>query len=126
MASLHGLTIYVFNAKTTSDFPGGHTFHRRKDFMKDMIAGSAKPYLFHMSWTASKVNKVKFWQQLGEWYVAETCTTVDTADGVRTLLDQNKGCCITTPEVTCHYMDKPSKIPCKESPPIDKNGQSFW
>ena len=35
-------------------------------------------------------------------------------------------CCSTTPFVNCHYKDKPSKIPCKDSEPIDKNGRSFW
>ena len=45
---------------------------------------------------------------------------------------KNKGganidhCCSAKPFVNCHYKDKPSKIPCKDSEPIDKNGRSFW
>jgi hypothetical protein len=30
------------------------------------------------------------------------------------------------PTVVCHYRDKPSKIPCPDSPTIDKNGRDFW
>ena len=126
MASLHGMTIYIFNAKTTTDFPGGHAYHRRKDFMHDVIAGNVKPYIFHMSWTKSKVNKVKFYQQLGEWYVSDTCTAVDTSSAVQSLGAQASSCCVTEPVVTCHFMDKPSKIPCRDSPAIDAHGRSFW
>ena len=125
MASLHGLSIYVWNAKTTEEFPGGHAFHRRKDFMRDLIAGNVKPYIFHMSWTKSKVNKVKFWQQLGEWYVSETCSAVDSSNALQAL-PADEGCCIATPVVTCHYKDKPSKIPCPDSPTIDQKGRTFW
>jgi hypothetical protein len=28
--------------------------------------------------------------------------------------------------VICHYRDKPSKIPCNDSPAIDKGKPSFW
>ena len=130
MASLHGLSIYIFNARTTDDFPGGHAFHRRRLFMKDFVAGKVLPYLFHMSWTASKINKVKFYQQLGEWYVTETCSAGwDKSENVQQLLtahEHKAPCCAAEPVVTCHYQDKPSKIPCKDSPTIDKNGRSFW
>eukprot|EP00977_Amphora_coffeiformis_P029223 scaffold39515_cov176-Amphora_coffeaeformis.AAC.1 len=141
MASLHGLTIKVWNAMTTDEFPGGHAFHRRKSFMKDLIASTTttsdnnnnnnnknahvaaavQPYLFHMSWTASSVNKVKFWQQMGEWYVAESCRHLATNG------DNMTGpCCLAQPLEQCHYRDKPSKHPCKDSPTIDKNGRDWW
>ena len=127
MASLHGLIIYVFNARTTDTFPGGHAYHRRRSFMKDLIAGTARPYIFHMSWTASKINKVKFYQQLGEWYVADKCINLQDANTFQALENNvQSDCCLKDPIVTCHYRDKPSKIPCPESPTIDKNGRSFW
>lgn len=125
MASLHGLTIHVWNAKTTSEFPGGHAFHRRKDFMRDLIGGIAKPYLFHMSWTLNKVNKMRYWQQLGEWYVSDTCSGLDSGEAVQAL-PADAACCLVTPIVVCHYKDKPSKVPCPDSPTIDENGRSFW
>jgi len=82
--------------------------------MRKFIAGEKKPYIFHMSWTQNKDNKKLYFEQMGEWYTKEstTCTGVD--------------CCLPQPNITCHYKDKPSKIPCKESPPIDKRGKSFW
>ena len=125
MASLHGLTIKVWNARTTDEFPGGHAFHRRKSFMRDLIAGHVQPYLFHMSWTASSVNKVKFWQQMGEWYVADACRS---GGGGEKNENKNAGqsCCLAQPVEQCHYRDKPSKHPCKDSPTIDKNGRDWW
>jgi hypothetical protein len=35
-----------------------------------------KPCIFHMSWTKSK-DKIKFYQQMGEWYLTEVCLTTD-------------------------------------------------
>ena len=115
-ASIHGLKVKTWKANLP-EFPGGHTFHskRQNAFMKELVAGRAKDtHIFHMSWTSSKVNKVKFFEQMGEWYLDKKCGSGG--------LD----CCAAEPIVTCHYRDKPSKIPCKDSPPIDKNGISFW
>jgi hypothetical protein len=95
---------------------------RKRDFMKDIIEGRAHPYIFHMSWTHNKENKVKFFQQLGEWYVKEECL-VD-ASGTPSL--EALACCSTEALISCHYRDKPSKFPCKDSPPIDEGKPSFW
>ena len=35
-------------------------------------------------------------------------------------------CCSAKPIVKCHYRDKPSIIPCTDSPLIDRDGISFW
>merc|ERR1712183_963531 len=100
----------------------GH-MKRQRNFMKDLMSGgeSAKDtYIFHMSWTSNKNNKIKFYQQMGEWYLEETCisTPASKLNGMN--------CCAAAPDVTCHYRDKPSKVPCKESPPIDKGKNSWW
>lgn len=128
-ASMYGLKVKIF-ARSENDFPGGHAFHRRKQFMKDVMSGVEKPYIFHMSWTRNKDNKIKFFQQLGEWHVAEPCVqkVVEEITGDKGLEGQNlaEKCCVPEPIVTCHYRDKPSKIPCKDKPPIDKNMPSFW
>lgn len=107
MASLHGLTIYIFS-RTTDDFPGGHAYHRRRPFMKDMITGkNIQPYIFHMSWTESKVNKMKFYQQMGEWFVRDECSAGwSTANDVQALIKGGTGCCLAEPVVKCHYRDK--------------------
>lgn len=132
MSSLHGLTVKVWNARTTDEFPGGHAFHRRRSFMKDLLSDdgdegnnkAVQPYLFHMSWTASSVNKVKFWQQMGEWYVSESCRYRSGTDAAETMTGPS--CCLAQPVEKCHYRDKPSKHPCKDSPTIDKNGSDWW
>jgi hypothetical protein len=36
-------------------------------------------------------------------------------------------CCTVEPNFACHYRDKPSMKPCKDSPNIDGAGsKSFW
>jgi hypothetical protein len=127
-ASMYGLKVKIF-PRTENEFPGGHAFHRRKEFMKDMIAGTETPYIFHMSWTHNKDNKIKFFRQLGEWRVQDQCVqkTVQEIAG-KEGGDENlvPTCCASEPIVNCFYRDKPSKIPCKDSPPIDKGKSSFW
>lgn len=52
-ASLYGLRVKIWN-RWSNSFPGGHAFHRRKDFMKDLVRGKQVPFIFHMSWTHNK------------------------------------------------------------------------
>ena len=61
---------------------------------------------------------------MGEWYLKDECknTAPKNVKGGASV----DNCCSVDPIVTCHYRDKPSKIPCKDSPPIDNNGLSFW
>jgi len=127
--SLFGLKVKVFS-RDTEEFPGGHTFHMRKEMMKKIIRGESNSYIFHMSWTLNKDNKMLFLKQFGEWYVEEKCVHKKPAE--LSFLDNSShspfadGCCSVEPLVSCHYRDKPSKNPCKDSPPIDQNGKSFW
>ena len=115
-------------------FPGGVHYHRKKDFMKGMMEKKVEqPYIFHMSWTHNKDNKRLFFQQMGEWYLKPECEDKAVADilngDAAAAADgdavSNK-CCSAEPLVTCHYRDKPSIIPCLDSPPIDKGRPSFW
>lgn len=64
--SLHGMKTKVLS-RDTDEFPGGHAFHYRRDFMHDLFEGKVKPYIFHMSWTLNKDNKQKFFRQIGDW-----------------------------------------------------------
>ncbi|KAI2494917.1 nucleotide-diphospho-sugar transferase [Fragilaria crotonensis] len=68
-ASYRGLRVKVFS-RDTDTFPGGFHYHRDKAYMKKVIAKTISPYIFHMSWTESKEDKRKFFQQMGDWYVA--------------------------------------------------------
>ena len=125
-ASLHGLRVKTWN-RDEEQFPGGYNFHSRKqkDFLKDLMSGNAikrDTHVFHMSWTNSKVNKVKFYQQMGEWYLQDTCANREASN----IEVAASGCCAAEPIVTCHFRDKASKVPCKDSPPIDKGQGSWW
>ena len=115
-ASWKGLRVKTFPKDGL--FPGGAEFHNNKSYMRELVLEKSKEYyIFHMSWTENKENKKKFLEQLGEWYTVE-----DTDDVLCSGID----CCLSTPNITCHYNDKPSKIPCNFSPSIDKNREPFW
>ena len=127
-ASYYGLKVKVISRESL-DFPGGFNFHSRKEYMKDFIAGKIEPYIFHMSWTKNKDNKKKFFEQLGGWYLKDACSNKPASDIVAG--DTSSGrliepCCAADPLFKCHYRDKPSIKPCKDSPPIDKGKPSFW
>ena len=141
-ASLYGLKIKSWN-RFSAEFPGGHNFHQQKDFMKKLILSKNStdgrglinndknsdidPYIFHMSWTKNKEMKLKFFEQLGEWYLMDKCN-VNHPDFEASALDSAtiSSCCMAKPLFRCHYQDKPSMIPCPESPFIDKGQKSFW
>lgn len=131
-ASKFGLRVKVLG-REMEEFPGGWHYHSRakKSYLKAIMSGEVVPYIFHMSWTKNKDNKINFFQQMGEWYLADKCISKTKgqilgegmSDAETPLMEP---CCIPEPRILCHYKDKPSKIPCKESPPIDKGGRSFW
>jgi hypothetical protein len=131
-ASWKGLRVKVFGRDTKEGmlFPGGFHFHRNSEFMKRMIEGSEDPYIFHMSWTLSKDDKVLFFQQLGEWYVKPECEgkKVDEFKPGNKATDVAAMCCSSEPLVECHFRDKPSKINCEDSEPHvkEKPKPSFW
>mmetsp|Transcript_6501 Transcript_6501/g.9290 ORF Transcript_6501/g.9290 Transcript_6501/m.9290 type:complete len:591 (+) Transcript_6501:101-1873(+) len=125
-ASHFGLRVKVLE-RDMEEFPGGWHYHRNnKTFMKKLIDGKVNPQIFHMSWTKNKDNKIKFFQQMAEWYTEDKCIQrkrKDIADEDSSLVES---CCLSEPNIVCHYRDKPSKIPCKDSDPIDKGHPSFW
>ena len=123
--SLFGLRVKVFS-RDTPEFPGGYQYHQNTGkYMRQLFAGEVNPFIFHMSWTLNKDNKLLFLRQMGEWYVQDQCVHKEAKeiDGGDSFLGT---CCSAEPLVSCHYRDKPSKIPCKDSPPIDKGRPSFW
>lgn len=127
--SLFGLRVKVFS-RDTDEFPGGFQFHQRTgNYMKRLFAGEVDPYIFHMSWTKNKDNKLLFLEQMGEWYVDKQCVQkkpaeISVQDGTENKIAA--ACCLAEPSFECHYKDKPSKLPCYDSPNIDKGGKPFW
>jgi len=83
-----------------------------------------------MSCTKNKDNNIKDFKQMGEWYVGDQCIqkTQDAilGKGVHEAGELSSACCLAEPNIVCFYRDKPSKIPCKDSNPIDKGMPSFW
>ena len=132
-SSLLGLKVKVLYP---FDFPSGFIYHRKKgkgpygNFFVDQQEGKVDPYIFHMSWTKNKDNKLKFFQQMGEWYVNEQCVhkKVGEVAGVDSSASDGfaQACCAAEPIIKCHYRDKASKFPCKDSPNIDEGKRSFW
>jgi Nucleotide-diphospho-sugar transferase len=128
--SLFGLKAKVI-PRSDVDFPGGFHFHQGSQwYMRKFFRKIYNPYIFHMSWTLNKDNKLAFFRQLGEWYVHDKCIdkkvqdvgqiTSGNADSV------SASCCSTKAIFSCHYRDKPSIKPCRKSPPIDKGRKSWW
>lgn len=125
--SSHGLRVKVLR-ENADQIPGGFHFHHKKSFMQQMMnAGwqkeeksvSKMPYLFHMNYNENKETKKKFNQQIGSWYLADTCQS-----GIGQSISLAR-CCVTNPEPKCFFKDKPSKLPCRNSPFLEEK-ESFW
>lgn len=124
-ASLYGLKVKVLS-KNTDEFPGGYHFHQKSGkYMHSLFKGEIQPYIFHMSWTLNKDNKLLFFKQMGDWWVEEQCVG-KTKQEITDKEDISESCCAPEPLFSCHFRDKPSKYPCKDSPAIDKNHPSWW
>jgi hypothetical protein len=129
--SLYGLKAKVLS-RDMEEFPGGYQFNQKSgNYMRALFAKEIHPIIFHMSWTLNKDNKVLYFQQMGEWYVQDECIRQKVPD-LQLIAAENQTdliglCCSAEPLVSCHYSDKPSIIPCKDSPAIDKGKRkSFW
>jgi hypothetical protein len=130
-SSLFGLRVKVLS-RDMDEFPGGWHYHKHnKDYMMKVVKEEVSPIIFHMSWTKNKENKIKFYQQMGQWYTKDACIAHTKSD-IMADHDTTEGdplfdtCCMAEPNIICHYRDKPSKIPCRDVDPIDKGRPSFW
>ena len=47
--SMYGLKVKIWE-RNLEEFPGGYTFHYKKDYMKKLMTNEVHPYIFHMSW----------------------------------------------------------------------------
>mmetsp|Transcript_6912 Transcript_6912/g.13031 ORF Transcript_6912/g.13031 Transcript_6912/m.13031 type:complete len:616 (+) Transcript_6912:258-2105(+) len=130
-ASQFGTRVKILS-RDMNEFPGGWHYNSKakKDFMKSIAKGDIVPYIFHMSWTSNKNNKLKYFKQMGEWYTEDKCIQNDR-DSILGFHSGDQGtllsnCCLPEANIVCFYRDKPSKIPCKDSDPIDAGRPSFW
>jgi len=124
--SLYGLKVKVVH-RDENDLPGGYQWNMKTGkYMKAFFSGEMKPIIFHMSWTKNKDNKIKYFQQMGSWFVEDKCIAkkINEISGAAGNLVST--CCAAQPLFKCHYKDKPSVHPCKDSPNIDAGKASFW
>jgi Nucleotide-diphospho-sugar transferase len=86
-----------------------------------------RPYILHMHFTANKEFKREFYSQMGEWRVHEQCLEPDPAK-VLTASRRQQCCVAEPPPVTCFYRNRPSAIPCHDSPPVpeSESTSSIW
>ena len=124
--SLSGLKVKVLS-RDGDDFPSGFHYHMKRDsYMKRFVRGEVHPFIFHMCWTLNKEDKLSFMRQMDMWYVQDNCigkeaSAIDGGDS-----NVMSTCCSAEPLFSCHYRDKASVKSCKDSPPKDKGGRSFW
>ncbi|KAL7433419.1 hypothetical protein ACHAXM_003546 [Skeletonema potamos] len=123
-SSLFGMKVKVLDRHDYYEFPGGYHFNYDHSTMHQIISGELKPYIFHMFWTDGKETKVKFLKQFGEWYVNDDCRegSMNNTHG----LPASIHCCSAKPLISCYFKDRPSVVPCNDSPSYDKNAKSFW
>ena len=119
-SSMFGLKTKILSGE---DFPGGLHFHRDHELMKNIMLQKMIPFIFHMSWTNDRTNKVQYLKQMGLWFVEEKCENLGHFE---IEAGRPMSCCTREPLFSCHFKDKPSVKPCLNSPSIDKNGVSFW
>jgi hypothetical protein len=131
--SMYSLKVKVLNRDTGDvPFPAGYHFHKLKhEYMMPLLRGTkVHPYIFHMSWTLNKEHKVLFFRQMGNWFLQDKCIGKKVSElgtsGTSNFKSLTTMCCAAEPLVSCHFRDKPSIIPCKKSPLMDKGGKSFW
>lgn len=131
-SSLLGLTVKVLDP---FEFPSGHIYHRKRgrgnygDFFKDFYQGKIDPYIFHMSWTKNKENKILFYRQMDQWYLQDKCIDTKVHDIPGLALGDGKfveECCSAESLFSCHWRDKPSSRECPHAPTLVRGADSYW
>ena len=87
----HGLTAQLL---PNTDFPQGQVFHHKKEIMKDFVAGRRKPYVFHMCWTASRVDKLRYLKNIALWFLDPSCPEDSWANASRLDGHHDRSCCL--------------------------------
>lgn len=50
-------------------------FLHQKAFVKSVLSGSSPvPYIWHMCWTKNKLDKLRYFKEMGAWYLRDDCT----------------------------------------------------
>lgn len=62
------LSVYVLDREL---FPSGQAYHENKPFINKIIQGLFRPYVFHMCWTSNRVDKVRYFKEIGLWHLPD-------------------------------------------------------
>ena len=124
-SSLYGMRVKTLRRE---EFPTGVVYHSESEIMKGIFDGSVKPYMFHMSWTYSKDDKLLHFQQTGDWFAKPKCIggeATSLRSKKETVID---ACCSAEPLISCHYSDMPSLPSCKNKKmkAQSEGAESFW
>lgn len=62
------------------DFPSGDQYHNDKPYIKAIAEGREHPFVFHMSFTATRGDKVRYFRDINMWKVADSpqCTAAQS------------------------------------------------
>jgi hypothetical protein len=71
LTELYEVSTIKINVLNRSHFPSGSMFHHDKTYISKMMKGIINPYVFHMCWTASREEKVKYLKEMNMWYISE-------------------------------------------------------
>eukprot|EP01038_Epipyxis_sp_PR26KG_P012701 gene12701-17032_t len=72
----HHLIGINFHVLEQSDFPSGIVYHHNKKFIKKMIDYQVFPSVFHMCWTSSREDKVRYFKDIGMWFLPVNNTAI--------------------------------------------------
>jgi len=123
MANRYGLRVKTLQYEDEL-LPIGWHYLRRPEFMRKLIqSNKTKSLSLHYNWNSNKEIKREFFEQMGDWFVQDICQAKIMMSKPRKL--SLELCCAKEPVVRCHYKDKASVKPCRESPAFSK-GKSFW
>jgi len=126
-ASRYGLRVKILDQHM---FPTGVVFHHDKSWMKLFMSGTVEqPFMFHMSWTISKKEKLLYFKQMGAWFVKDTCVGITTNSTLMTMQHGSltTSCCAAQPLISCHYHNLPSVIECNGTEKVlMPEERSFW
>lgn len=75
------LSVFVLDREL---FPSGQAYHENKPYIRRIQARSYKPFVFHMCWTSNRVDKLRYFKDIGLWYLP------DEAEGAQTVCSSAK------------------------------------
>lgn len=81
-----GLSLSVLDMKL---FPSGIMFHHEKPYVNDVLAYKELPYVWHMCWTSSRDDKVKYFKEMGMWFIDDSVDECVNGKDMASFLSSN-------------------------------------